>query len=250
MAHQRGERGHDPASGRVSVLGAFEWCRDGVAMPVTSAAQRLIAFLVLRRRPATRSTVAGILWPDSTEDRAASSLRTELWKLGKGDSPVSLGADGRLLLDPRITDDLHDAIDLANRVLDGGVTPPVHEFRSLLLEDLLPDWAEDWVAIERERFHQLRLHALEALCARQAGERRFAAAVQAGLAAVDADPYRESSRRALIAAYLEEGNVHAAVDQYQAFQRLLADDLAAEPTTALRSLIDGAVPSLEPLTRR
>ena len=30
--------------------------------------------------------------------------------------------------------------------------------------ELLPDWYDDWVLLERERFRQLRLHALDALC--------------------------------------------------------------------------------------
>ena len=36
--------------------------------------------------------------------------------------------------------------------------------RDLATGELLPDWYDDWVAIERERLRALRAHALEALC--------------------------------------------------------------------------------------
>src|SRR6266571_3495035 len=50
--------------------------------------------------------------------------------------------------------------------------------------DLLPYWYEDWVLVERERFRQLRLHALEALCEQLTALGRFDHAVEAGIAAV------------------------------------------------------------------
>lgn len=78
--------------------------------------------------------------------------------------------------------------------------------RADLRDDLLPGWPELWLVPERERFHQLRLHALEALCARLTGVGWHGAAVDAGLAVVSADPLRESARGALIDAYLAEGN--------------------------------------------
>ena len=42
--------------------------------------------------------------------------------------------------------------------------------------------------MERERFHQLRLHALEALCDRLTTAGRYGEAIDAGLAAVTAEP--------------------------------------------------------------
>ncbi len=237
MEERHGVRGHIEAGGLVSVLGGFEWRRAGVTLPTTPAGQRLIAFLAVRHRPIARGTVAGILWPETTEARACASLRTELWKLGKLDSPVQVLADGRLALDPAVSCDLHEASELAHRLIDGDDSTPTDGVARLLLHDLLPDWAENWLEVERARFHQLRLHALDALCDRQSREQRYAAAVETAMAAIDADPYRESSRRCLVAAYLGEGNVSDAIDEVRTFERLLAEELEAEPTNALRSMI-------------
>ena len=238
---ERAPRWMDPGvSGRVGLLGHFGWRRGDTPILVTLAGQRLVALVAVRQRPMPRGVVAGTLWPESSEAHAAASLRTELWKLGKSGGPIQLAADGRLTLGPDVTCDYRDAIDLARGLLDGDRAPTMAEVADLLLDDLLPDWTEEWLEVERVRFHQLRLHALEALVDRYVHQGRYAAAVEVGLAAVEADPYRESSRRALIAAYLGEGNVRDAIDEYRAFHALLAEDLAVEPTTALRSLVDRA----------
>jgi DNA-binding SARP family transcriptional activator len=106
--------------------------------------------------------------------------------------------------------------------------------------DLLPDWTDDWVMIERERLRQLRLHALETLCDRLAEARRFGESVQAGLAAVRAEPLRESAQRSLIRAYLAEGNQGEAIRQYRAFRQLLLEELGVAPSRELEELVPPA----------
>ena len=57
-----------------------------------------------------------------------------------------------------------------------------------LSTDLLPYWYDDWVLVERERFRQLRLRALEAMCQQLTALGRFDQALEAGLAAVAGEP--------------------------------------------------------------
>jgi hypothetical protein len=64
-------------------------------------------------------------------------------------APFDLGEVHARVLDP--SQDLDDVARVNEEVLS---------------VDLLPDWTEDWVLMERERYHQLRLRALEALCRR------------------------------------------------------------------------------------
>jgi DNA-binding SARP family transcriptional activator len=103
--------------------------------------------------------------------------------------------------------------------------------------DLLPDWDEDWILFERERLRQLRIHAMEALTRRFIAARRYAEAVDAGLAAVAADVLRESAHRALIEAYLGEGNIADARRQYEQFRSLLWDSLSLQPSADLARLV-------------
>ena len=102
--------------------------------------------------------------------------------------------------------------------------------------ELLPDWYDDWVMIERERLRQLRLHALEIVCRRLAAMRLFGPAVDAGLAAVLDEPLRESAQRALIEAHLAEGNRSEAIRQYNSYRERLYTELRLEPSPGLRRL--------------
>jgi DNA-binding SARP family transcriptional activator len=109
---------------------------------------------------------------------------------------------------------------------------------SVLSSDLLPDWYEDdWVVVHRERYHHLRLHALEAMCERLTATQRYGEAVEAGLAAVRAEPLRESAHQALVKVHLAEGNRYEATRQYQSCRRLLRNELGLEPSPRLQALL-------------
>lgn len=88
-----------------------------------------------------------------------------------------------------------------------------------LVADLLPSWSDDWVAVHRECFRQLRLSALESLCAHRRDHGRLREALTAGLTAVAADPLRESAYRELVAVHLADGNVAEALRQYHFYRQ-------------------------------
>jgi DNA-binding SARP family transcriptional activator len=212
--------------------------RDGpVALPASS--QRLLAFAALGGKPLARGYVAGHLWLESTEQRAAANLRSALWRLHRAAGDVVWAGGREVGLASWVEVDVHRATAAARDVLAGGgrVRP---ELAAALIasDDLLPDWYEDWIETERERFRQIRLHALERLCERLTAERRFGEALQAGLAALRAEPLRESAHRVMIGMHLEEGNLGEAVRQYEACERLLRGDLGVAPSRETSRLID------------
>jgi len=116
----------------------------------------------------------------------------------------------------------------------------------LLTQDVLPDWYDDWALVERERFRQIRLHALERLCQRLASEGVHGEAIAAGLHAVQAEPLRESAHRALIQAHLAEGNLVEALRQYSRCHRMLGEELGVEPSPSLQALVAGLGPTSPP----
>ncbi|UMG91521.1 bacterial transcriptional activator domain-containing protein [Nocardioides sp. TF02-7] len=106
-----------------------------------------------------------------------------------------------------------------------------------LEDDLLPDWDEEWLAMERESFRQLRLHALERVAAESCDRGRFTDALSAGLCAVRSEPLRESAHRTVIAVHLAEGNFAEALRQYDGYRRLLAHELGLPPSPAIDRML-------------
>jgi DNA-binding SARP family transcriptional activator len=90
---------------------------------------------------------------------------------------------------------------------------------------------------EAEDWRQLRLHALEALAQRLTAQGHYGDAAAAALAAVRAEPLRESPRAALIRVHIAEGNPSEALREFARYGELLMLELGIEPTERLRALV-------------
>ena len=225
------------------LVDGFELAVAGRRVELALPAQRLLAFLALHDQPLLRRYVAGALWLDSNDERAAGSLRSALWRVRRLDVPLVEVSGGRLELASLVAVDVRVVVAWARRVLE-----PETELRDADVApiwspcELLPDWYDDWVDVERERLRALRTHALEALCARLTAAGRYAEATEAGLAAIRDEPLRESAHRVLICVHLAEGNRAAALEQYRSFAHRLRDELDMRPSGRMERLV-GAMTS-------
>lgn len=214
----------------LQLLGGFCLRRDDHVVHVAPTCQRVVAMAALAAPAAVaRATVRATLWADVDERQGSANLRTALWRLGRG-CPGVVGVDeGRLWLSPEVTLDL-----TAVPTRRGGI----------LSFDLLPGWYDEWLAPERERIRQLRLHLHEELAQRCLAAADTAQAIDLALQAVALEPLRESSHRLLIAAHLQEGNVVEALLQFERCRTVLRDELGVAPSRALVALVArGAVGS-------
>jgi len=230
---------------RLHLLGTFELRYGEVPLTVSATGQRVLALLALHDRAVLRTAVAAKLWPDLSEARGTGNLRSAVWRLpAPVGRPLVLGVGTTVQLHPDTVVDVRAATARCLRLCgrepvepgDGGDADPAAATDGLA-EDLLPDWSDEWLGGARERYRQLRLHALEVLCQRLREAGRFGPALDAGLGAVAAEPLRESAHRAVIEVHLAEGNVGEALRQYQACRRLLVDELGVTPTRALDDLV-------------
>ena len=209
---------------------------DAVACEVPHSSQRLVACLAIHGVPLSRDAVAAQLWSNVTGDRAAAALRTALWRLGPLARRLVDAGQGRLALTRGVVVDFRATARRAEAILSGeGVTGDVAVLRDA--GDLLPDWYDDWVIIERERFRQLRIDALETLCAQLSAGGEYSHATDAGLAAIVAEPLREQAHRALIRAHLAAGNPGEARRQYRLLRQLLARELGVSPSPVTDALL-------------
>ena len=114
-----------------------------------------------------RVYVAGVLWIDYSQDAADANLRTALWAMCSRGLPYPLieTSATHLCLASDVAVDLREALAIAGRLSANGSDCRDEEIDKIVQAgELLPDWYDDWIVVERERFRQARLHALEALC--------------------------------------------------------------------------------------
>jgi DNA-binding SARP family transcriptional activator len=228
------------AAWRLGLVGRFELSCAGEPVHLPVSAQRVLGFLALQERSQSRMHVAFTLWAGASEIHAYGSLRSALFRLQAGGCKLVTASRDELELAPLVAVDLHERLALAEQLLSGRIDEIPSEIDpALLVDELLPDCYEDWVLLERARYHELRLRALEALCNHELLADRLPQAVAAGQAAVRADPLRDSARRALIRAYLAEGNHADALNEYRDFELLLHDQLGLAPSGELRELVAG-----------
>jgi DNA-binding SARP family transcriptional activator len=228
---------------RVGLLDGFFLTLDrrsgavAVADDLPRGVQRLVAQLSLAGRP-DRCAVAGRLWPEVPEAQAHRNLRTTLWRLQKAVPGLVEVSGGRLSLARGVSVDVQDLVAWAQHVLDPAASiDGVRTSEAGLCGELLPGWYDDWVLLERERLRQLRMYALEGLADKLGRAQRYGEAVQAAYAAIRADPLRESPHRVLIRIHLADGNIAEAVQVYEAFRTLLADELGVAPSHHMGDLM-------------
>jgi DNA-binding SARP family transcriptional activator len=222
---------------RLHLMSGFQLEIGGRTVDVATPAQRVLAFLALNARPVSRSHIARALWRDSGDARAAGSLRSALWRIRRYGALVDLAPRG-VSLNEAVRVDVREATSWARRVSDAS-----HALRDDDVQfaaasgELLPEWDDEWVSVEREHVRQVRLHALEILSERLVSERRFGLAIEAALASLRADPLRESAHRAVVAVHLAEGNRSEALRHFREYDELLRVQLGIEPTVLMRRLV-------------
>ena len=231
-----------PHTNELSLLGGFVFSVGGDALlGISGGSQRLLAFLAVRDRTTTRTHVAGTLWPESTDEQAGASLRSAVSRLGGPARAAVRVTAADLGLAEGVAVDVHHSQLLARRLIDRDGARADADISaasvSALSEDLLPGWYDDWAVIAAEDWRQLRMHALEAVAARLTEADRLAEAATAALAAVRAEPLRESARAALIRVQMAEGNRSAAHGEFERYRVLLRAEIGVEPTTRLSRLL-------------
>ncbi|MBP2316169.1 BTAD domain-containing putative transcriptional regulator [Azospirillum soli] len=197
----------------------------------------LLAYLALRPDQAqSREKLAGLLWGDSSDAQARSSLRQVIATLRRTfpdeGAPV-LRVEGELVaLIPGAMET--DAVAFEQAIAEG--TPDALDraatlYRGDLFEGLLlnADIFESWLMVERQRLREMALSAM----ARRLDQALAAGATEAGvrtaLRLLALDPLQEPAHRALMQLYARQGRHTVALKQYQACRAMLEQELGVLP---------------------
>ncbi|MCB0867266.1 MAG: hypothetical protein KDB48_01085, partial [Solirubrobacterales bacterium] len=239
---------------RITLCGRLTVAWDGEELGESLPGRQgrlLFAYLALNRsRPVRRDELVEALWADEGLPSGGESLLAPpLSRLRKALGPGRL--EGRSELSLTLGDDAwidwdaaHTGIEGARRSEDAGehreAFETATEAERILSGGLLPGLEAGWIDEYRNELDDLRLQALE-LIARsgsQLGEAERARGERAARVAVDAAPFRESARTALIGVMEAQGNVAEALRAYEEFRLLLRDELGTFPAPELNAVHD------------
>jgi DNA-binding SARP family transcriptional activator len=192
---------------------------DADAQPLAARDGALLAWLALEG-PTTRARVAALLWPDSTPEAARNALRQRLFQLRRQLGVEVVGGSALLALADGIRHDL-DAADgvLGNEPHDHGA-----EFAA-------------WLARQRAQRSERARRRLVAQAESAELARDWPAALQATQALVTLDPLREDAHRRLIRVHYLAGDRAAALQAFDACERLLKDEVGTTPDAQTRALL-------------
>jgi predicted ATPase/class 3 adenylate cyclase len=228
------------------LFGPFEARVSGEPLPHlrTRKGQWLLALLTLRGGcEVERAWLAGTLWPDSSEELAAQSLRTSLADLRR-----ALGPEAGRLRSPTP----HTlSLDLAGAEIDvmafdaasaRGDMPALERAVTLHRGPLLEGCAEEWAFQERQVREQAYLEALETLAGHALAHGDLAAAEHHLRRTVAVDPLRENAQRSLMKALAAGGSYAAALLVYRELRLLLHRELSTEPDPETQALFEQVRP--------
>jgi DNA-binding SARP family transcriptional activator/tetratricopeptide (TPR) repeat protein len=247
----------------LSFLGGFQVMLDG--QPVTAfgtdKVRALLAYLAVEAGRAHRRTgLAGMFWPELSDERAAANLRQSLLRLrqalGEDAAPqpfLSLNgqdvqfnslsshrldvADFQELL--RAADQHRHGPDEACSACIGWLRQAADLYRGDLLagfapRDCLP--FEEWQLVQQEALHGKALAALAQLATYYERSGEPALVLEYARRLVALEPWQEQAQMQVMAALVQCGQDAAALEQYANYSRMLAREFGIEPSPEATAL--------------
>lgn len=222
---------------RLTLLADFQLHVSGSVVRLPHSVERLLAFLGVSPAPVPRARTAATLWPDVEDQRANGDLRSALWRLRRITGVIH-EENHRLSLAPQVAVDVSEMSGLTRSLIADRATPELVRLPDLVRADsILPGWDEEWLVVERERYRLSRLRALEQSAEALLERGRLSEALDAALAAIDTEPYRESAHRLSVRIHIAEGNHAEAIRAYHAYRRMVGDELGIAPSPLMDELV-------------
>lgn len=228
---------------QIRLLGQFDVRLTGKRVTIPSrAGQSLLAYIALTAgTPHRREKLAGIFWPDTSDESARKNLRQELWRIRKALAGQN-GATDYLLADEftitfnRNTDYWLDATQMERPDLD---IQSLTANLSLYQGELLPGFFDDWVVLERERIQTIFETKMEQLLSQLVAAERWIAVQEQGERWLALGSSPEPAYRALMLAHGARGDMAKVSSIYQRCITELEEKLGLEPSAETRALYEG-----------
>lgn len=222
------------------LLGSPQIVLDGAFVTIRrSKAMALLFYLALIGEPQRRDTLATLLWPDSTQTLARSSLRRELSLLKKAlegkwlvVERESIGLHLDIWLDVTQFQEYLAAYNVNDLTSLDNLSKAIVLYRDDFLKGFtLPDCIDydEWQFFHTESLRQSLATALEQLVNGLINQHNYETAILHARRWLSIDPLHEPAHQILMRVYALSGRQAAALHQFSECQRLLREELGIEP---------------------
>ena len=240
------------------LLGGFEVRLNGVRVAGVSynKMRALLAYLAMEQdRDYSRETLADLLWSGVDSGTARGNLRRTLADLRKAlellSGSILFSTDKQSIrLNPGFQVDAAkfsraaaSSLNAASRSgADSGIRKMERaaelyrgEFMANFSMQECPDF-DAWLRKHREALHRVVLSLLEKISSHHAQAGNYDKALRSALRHAELEPWNESVLRQVMRLYALDGKIEAALRQYDAFSRLIENELHASPSEQTRQL--------------
>ena len=239
------------ASLQIQLLGGFAVTLDGQPIRAfrTAKTRALLTYLVVEAdRQQSRNKLATLLWGELPDSAAKTNLRIELSNLKSllADHPALEISRNEVSFNRALaTTDVHTfqqsvASFLALPIETQGaelakLTAALDLYQGEFLGGFhLNDAAEfeDWQLVTREQLHEEMMLALNTVQTRYAEQGRWAELADAARRQLAIVPWTESAHRNLMQSLAAQGQMQAALAQFEKCRTVLQEELGVEPSLA------------------
>jgi len=216
--------------------------RDGTRLDALSSQRKGLALLAMLaaagERGVSRETALALLWPDSPEDRARTSLRQLVHALrSQLEEPELLEQSAELRLNPlAIASDIADFRDAIER---GSMRDAVEHYTGPFLDGVQlrgADGFERWVETERNKLAHMVMRTLERVAAEAARAGDVHVAVDAWRRLANMEPLSARFTIGLMTALDAAGERAAALQHARVYHTLLRQELDGTPDPVVTEL--------------
>lgn len=207
---------------------------------VTAKVIALLCYLVVTRQPHSRHLLAGLLWGDSPEEKAKTSLRVALSALRKV-LPEHIEAD-RLTV--RLRSDAPtwcDLIEWEQLIEAGQLAEAAALARGRFMADFHIEGAdafEEWLSAQRATWDQKAIDCFSQAAVSRLEARDYKSGTRLLRRLLDFDPWNEEAHRQLIVALCRMRDFNGALAQYRTCCLLLEKELGVAPMPETTALYD------------
>ena len=222
---------------KVRLIGTFAIEYDGRPVTLSSrVAQSLFAYLILTSGTFhRREKLAGMFWPQITEEKARAYLRHELWRIRRTlASADCLLSNGIAIAFDSSAEYWLDA-EILEKLADSASADELIAALSIYQGELLPGFYDEWVVLERDHLQAVYEGKMARLLELLESEKRWHQILEWAERRISLGHPPEAAYRALMVAYNALGDRAKVASTYErCAQALRALDL--EPSEEMRAL--------------